>query len=152
MGTADKWHRFRELPADIQTRLQQLPALFAREGVLLTYLFGSLARAETGQDVDLALLMPEEKRPYRLHQPIADTLGIERLDIIDLRRASPVLRYEIISTGLCIYAADDDIQLDCELKWLREYRDTAWLRRRQDGLLAERMKQWSSDATASLRE
>jgi hypothetical protein len=147
MSTAAKYHKFKPLPDDIQSRLKILPRQLAQTGVLLAYLFGSMAQAGEGQDVDLALLMPEGERPYHLRQALSDWLASERLDIVDLRRASPVLRFEIISTGRCLYAGNDTIQLDFERQTLRQYKDTAWLRQKQVQLLQERMKQWSSNAT-----
>jgi len=64
MATADKYYKFKALPDDILIRLQQLPQYLAQSDVLLAYLFGSLAQAGKGQDVDLALLMPKGERPY----------------------------------------------------------------------------------------
>jgi predicted nucleotidyltransferase len=149
MATAAKWRKFQPLPPDIRERLTQLPALLDEQDVRLAYLFGSLAQGDEGKDVDLALLTPKEKRPYRLRPILTAHLGTERLDIVDLRRAPPVLAFEIISEGQCLYAYDDEIQLQFELRTLRQYKDTAWLRRRQDRLLKERMKQWSSSKKAS---
>jgi len=50
MATADKYYKFKALPDDILTRLQQLPLYLAQSDVLLAYLFGSLAQAGKGQD------------------------------------------------------------------------------------------------------
>lgn len=148
MSTAERWYRFKELPADIEQRLGRLVPLLEQEGVLLAYLFGSLARGSMAQDVDLALLMPEETPAFRLRQAITDCLGSQRLDLVDLRRASPRLRFEIISTGRSLYAADEEQRLQYELATLRLYHDTAYLRRKQGELLRRRMAQWSSDARA----
>ncbi len=148
MSSIEKWQRFKELPDDLQDRLATLPELLAGEGVLLAYLFGSLANAGSGQDVDLALLMSEEKRPYRLQEAINQHLNTERVDIVDLRRASPALRYEIMSSGQNIYEAVDRLHIDYELRWLREYKDTAWLRRRQEEHLREKLNAWSSNEKA----
>jgi len=152
MGTGEKWQRFKELPDDLQDRLATLPALLAGEGVLIAYLFGSTARDGSGQDVDLALLMPEGERPYQLQEAINQHLDTERVDIVDLRRASPFLRYEIMSTGSCIYEAVEHLHVDYELRWLREYKDTAWLRRHQEQLLRDKLSTWSSNAKASAQD
>lgn len=149
MNKAEKWQRFKDLPEDLQDRLAALPALLAGEEVLLAYLFGSLAREGSGQDVDLALLMPEGKHPYRLQKAINQQLDTERVDIVDLRRASPFLRYEIISTGSCIYEAVDRLYYEYELRWLREYKDTAWLRKHQEQLLRDKLSTCSSSAKVS---
>lgn len=149
MAAAERWRKFADLPDNIQDAVAQLPSLLAREGVLLAYLFGSLVEGRPANDVDLALLMAEDRPPYRLRDAITEHLGTERVDIVDLRRASPVLRFEIISTGQLLYAADGDVQLAFELEALRLYKDTAYLRRQQEQLLKERMAQWSSNARPS---
>ena len=149
MSIQQKWYRFKELPQNIDERLAELPVLLAEEGALLAYLFGSQVREGSGNDIDLALFMPEEKRPYTLQLTINKFLDTERVDIIDLRRATPVMRFEIMSTGKCIYAVDEDIQLTMELSWLREFKDTAWLRQKHEQALRERISQWSSDAKVS---
>lgn len=139
MSDPEKWQRFKELPQDITLRLANLPDLLAQERVLLAYHFGSLAQKVHGEDVDLALLMSAGQRPFTLQEKINEFLDTERVDIIDLRRATPVMRFEIISTGRCIYAANDEIQGDMEISWLREYRDTAWLRNKHELLLRDRV-------------
>ncbi len=75
---------------------------------------------------------------------ITECLGTERLDLVDLRRASPVLRFEILRTGQLLYAADQALSERFELATLRVYRDTAWLRRQQRAYLRERMELCSS--------
>ena len=138
MSIAERWQRFRELPPDIEAALERLIPLFENEGVLLAYLFGSLSRGEAGQDVDLAVLTYDTPA-FRLREAIADCLATERLDLVDLRRASPVLRFEILRTGRPIYAADEETQAQFELATLHLYRDTHPLRRRQSEILRRRM-------------
>jgi predicted nucleotidyltransferase len=149
MSSLGKWHRFKELPDDLKERLGALPELLAAEGVLLAYLFGSQAKEGAGQDVDLALLMAGERRPYELQETIERHLDTERVDIVDLQQATPVLRFEVISTGHCLYEAAERLQVEHELRWLREYKDTAWLRRHQEQLLREKLEAWSLNAKAS---
>ena len=148
MSIPERWARFRELPPNIRQTVDQLIPLLEREKVQLAYLFGSLSRGEPGHDVDLAILTQGEPA-YRLRVAITDCLGTERVDLVDLRRASPVLRFEIIRTGQLLYQADETACEDFELSTLRLYKDTAWLRRHQDTYLRERMKQWSSSQNPS---
>ncbi len=138
MGIAERWKGFRELPPNIQKAVECLVPLLEREGVLLAYLFGSLQRGGPGQDVDLAILV--EGRPaYGLRDMITEALGTERVDLVDLGRASPVLRFEILCTGRPFYVAGPGIQERFELATLHLYRDTHFLRRRQRAYLRERM-------------
>jgi predicted nucleotidyltransferase len=143
MSIPERWDKFSELPSDIKQRLAQLIPLFEREGVQLAYLFGSLGQGQPGHDVDLAILTQGEPA-FRLRPAITECLGTERLDLIDLRRASPVLRFEILRTGQLLYAVEPELVEQFELSTLRLYRDTAWLRRQQRAYLQERMELWSS--------
>ncbi len=72
-------------------------------------------------------------------------MGTERLDLVDLRRAPPVPRFEIIRTGRPLYVADEKTQERFEMATLHLYRDTAPLHRQQREYLRRRMVQWSSD-------
>jgi predicted nucleotidyltransferase len=144
MGIAERWKRFRELPPDISQTLERLIPLFRRKGVLLAYLFGSLGQEKKAQDVDLAILTQGDPA-FRLREEIGECLGTERLDLVDLRNASPVLRFEVIRTGRPLFISDEKALNDFELETLHLYRDTAPLRHRQRGDLKRRMAQWSSD-------
>ena len=143
MSIPERWTKFRQLPPNINQKLTRLIPLFEKEGVLLAYLFGSLGRGQAGHDVDLAILT-RDRPAFRLRAAITDRLETERVDLVDLQRASPVLRFEILRTGQLLYAAAPVYSERFELATLRLYRDTAWLRRRQREYLRERMEQWSS--------
>lgn len=143
MSVSERWAKFRQLPSNINRKLTQLVPLFEKEEVLLAYLFGSLSRGQAGHDVDLAILT-RSGPAFRLRAAITNCLETERVDLVDLQRASPVLRFEILRTGQLLYVADPALSERFELATLRLYRDTAWLRRQQREYLRERMEQWSS--------
>lgn len=102
MSIPERWAKFRQLSPDINQKLTQLIPLFEKEGVLLAYLFGSLSRGRGGHDVDLAILT-RSGPAFRLRAAITDCLETERLDLVDLQQASPVLRFEILRTGQLLY-------------------------------------------------
>ncbi len=105
---------------------------------MLAYLFGSLGRGEEGNDIDLAILV-RDAPAFRLREAVVECLGTERVDLVDLQRASPVLRFEIIRTGRPIYIADENFQERFELATLHLYRDTQPLRRQQSSYLRRRL-------------
>ncbi|MEW6232653.1 MAG: nucleotidyltransferase domain-containing protein [Chloroflexota bacterium] len=144
MGIAERWEKFRELPPNIEQALGKLIPLFENEGVLLAYLFGSLSKGRAGHDVDLAILTGGTP-VFRLREAISECLGTERVDLVDLRSASPVLCFEVIRTGRPLYVADELCRERFELATLHLYRDTAPLRRQQREYLKRRMARWSSD-------
>ena len=130
MSNPERWLKFTQLPADIHAKLEHLPVIFEQHGVELVYLFGYLARGEIGKDVDLAILTQAEPA-FRLRAEIIECLDTERLDLVDLRRASPSLRFEVISTGRMIYCTDQITVERFEIDTLHQYRDTAYLRAQQ---------------------
>lgn len=79
--------------------------------ILAVYLFGSGVdeEARTNRDVDLAVLAPHplavEDR-FNLEQELSARLH-QLVDLVDLRRASTVLRMQIISTGTYLLSQDD---------------------------------------------
>lgn len=146
MSNHERWTRHKPLPHDIEKRLESLVPLFEKKGVLLAYLFGSLAgkgeklsRPRPPGDVDLAILT-KVGPAYELQEEIAEVLGTDRLDLVDLRKASPVLRFEILRSGRPTYISDDDLQERYEMETIRLYKDTEPMRRRQREALKERME------------
>ncbi len=151
MSNPERWTRYRPLPQDIEKRLENLVPLFKKEGVLLAYLFGSLAekneklsRPRPPGDVDLAILT-KEGPAYELFEAIADVLGTDRLDLVDLRKASPILRFEILRSGRPIYISDENLRERYEMETIHLYRDTEPMRRRQRVALKERMEAMCSE-------
>jgi len=143
MANPERWKRFEDLPEDLGARLSRLPALFEQRGVVLAYLFGSRAADDPSPgDVDLAVRTAEEPA-YELRADLQRALGTQRLDLVDLRRASPLLRFHVIRDGRLLYALDDETLNRFELDTLHLYRDTAPLRRRHREILRERMDAWS---------
>ncbi len=146
MSNPERWTGYRPLPYDIDKRLKNLVPLFEKKGVILAYLFGSLAgkdekpsRPRPPGDVDLAILT-KEGPAYELFEAIADALGTDRLDLVDLRKASPVLRFEILRGSRPIYISDEDLRERYEMETIHLYRDTEPMRRRQREVLKERME------------
>lgn len=89
--------------ADIVTAVQAaLPAVQA------ITLFGSRAQgAETdASDLDLAVLLPGRADPVALWQAgetLAQRFGVD-VDLVDLRAASTVMQFQIVSTGRRLFA------------------------------------------------
>ena len=148
MAIKERWKGFAALPAEITETLGCLVPLFEQEDVLLAYLFGSLGTDREANDIDLAILT-RDKPAYCLREQIVECLGTERVDLVDLERASPVLRFEILKTGRPLYVADEELNERFELETLHLYRDTRFMRRRQEEYLRERMAQWSSNEKPS---
>lgn len=79
-------------------------------GLLAVYLFGSHAQGTAGpdSDVDLAVLLSGTLDPVSLWQlsgDLADIVG-SPVDLIDLRAATTVMQYQIVTRGRRLWAKD----------------------------------------------
>ncbi len=88
--------------------LQQLQAQVP--GLMAVYAFGSRITGQAGpdSDLDLAVLVAGYADPvalWRLAGPLAD-LAASPVDLLDLRAASTVMQYQVITTGARWWAAD----------------------------------------------
>ena len=83
-------------------------------GLIAVYRFGSTAGGEphSGSDVDLAILAAEPMDPVRRFQVQEDLARLVRrdVDLIDLRRASTVMRMQVIGPGRLLGSFDDAAQ------------------------------------------
>ncbi len=77
------------------------------------YLFGSHAAgaARSESDVDLAVLLPggrtlSSEALWDARESISKALGAEKVDLVDLRAASTVMRVQVVSTGRVLFEAD----------------------------------------------
>lgn len=139
MAIGERWRDRRPLPSDIGERLTRLEGLFRARGVRLAYLFGSLARGGGGDDVDLAVLMGRGSA-LELFGDLVRVLGTDRVDVVDLWRASPLLRYHVVKSGVVLFRESAEAENDFELAAIRAYRDTRYRRALQDGYLRERAR------------
>lgn len=109
----------------------------AQDEVILAYLFGSVAtgREHPMSDVDIGVLFSEHV-PYEAYPDVQVHLivalppivGAEDIDVVILNEATPLLNYEVIRTGKRLFVRDERLRIAFEVKTMREYFDTAYLR------------------------
>jgi len=113
------------------------------DSVVLAYAFGSVARGEGshGSDLDVAVLTRAWLGPggvALLAERIARALPHRhRIDLVDLRAASPVLAAEIVRDGVVVVERAADLRFDFEMRTVHRFEDTKALRRIQRRLLRE---------------
>lgn len=105
----------------------------------LAYLFGSAASGAAPEDVDLAVLMGQGSS-QDLWEDVVRVLGTDRIDLIDLARAPPLLRFQVVREGVILFHESGEAENEFELATIREYRDTAYRREIQDGYLRGRAR------------
>jgi uncharacterized protein YutE (UPF0331/DUF86 family) len=106
------------LPADIGTRLKELPdRVTGVTGLTALWLFGSFASGEATpvSDVDLAYLPDEtlagdalEQFETTLYGTIASTLHSDEFTFVNLRKAPPTLAWRVVTQGRRIFARDEE--------------------------------------------
>lgn len=79
------------------------------EHVLAVYAFGSQVQGTAGpqSDLDLAVLVAGYADPLALWDlagHLADVVGTP-VDLLDLRAASTVMQYQVVTTGQCLWSA-----------------------------------------------
>lgn len=108
------------------TETKELQKILKEHGVKLAYLFGSHAKGQITKfsDVDIGVLFKKtkNKKPIdSLRVKITNLLKEEAIDIIDLERAPPKLKYEVIKHGKIIHGKN--ISKEFEIQAMKEYFD-----------------------------
>jgi len=113
----------------IRRRLADLPEVMP--DLRLLVLFGSAARdgAESESDIDLAVQCDALADIDALYLAIAPRLGTDRLDLIDLRRAGPLLGMAVARTGRPLFEREPGAFRVFQSLASRRYCDTDKLRR-----------------------
>lgn len=99
----------------------------------LLVLFGSTVkgRRRARSDVDLAVQCAGAADLDALHLAIASRLGTERVDLVDLRRAAPLLAFEVARTGRPLIERRTGAFRAFQSLASRRYADAAKFRRSQ---------------------
>lgn len=119
--------------------------LLEDQRVLAVWGFGSRARGQFGGrgDVDLAVLLTAPlslREELRLRAGVVEELRRDDIDLVVLNDAPPLLRYEVVAGGQLLSARDPQAAERLEERALREYLDTAYLRRVQRRLAREALQ------------
>jgi uncharacterized protein len=113
--------------------------------VKFAYLFGSLARGDSGplSDIDLAVYLDGRLDFFtwrlKLMEALAKVLKTEKFDLVVLNNSPIVLTHEVIKDGI-VLKDDRPRRVIFESRALRDYLDTAYLREVQRGYLREQIK------------
>src|SRR4030043_1782238 len=82
-----------------------LTPLFSEEGLRLVLLFGSVASGKECKesDIDLGFLFDRPIDILGLTNRVIQLLRTDRVDVVDLSRASPLLKYSAIRQGEALF-------------------------------------------------
>ena len=99
----------------------------------LLVLFGSAAkgRARSTSDLDVAVLCDGAADLGALYLALAPRLRTARLDLVDLRRAGPILAFEVARSGRLLFEKSPGLFRQFQSFAARRYADTGKLREAQ---------------------
>jgi len=120
-----------ELIESLRRRLADLPVVLPELELLA--LFGSAAsgRSTPASDLDLAVAYEGAADLDALYLALAPRLGTDRLDLVDLRRADPLLAFEVARRGHLLFERRPGLFRGFQSLASRRYCDTDKLRRAQ---------------------
>jgi predicted nucleotidyltransferase len=128
----------------------ELESYFRQYPITLVYLFGSrgAGRARADSDIDIAVLLketPGSEGRASLKMDLLDGLSrlyrSDQIDLVILNEAPPLLAHEVLQKGILLYCTDEDVRIEFQVRTVREYEDTAQLRKIQFEAMITRLKQ-----------
>lgn len=89
----------------------RLKPVFQDEGLQLVLLFGSVVSGGSHRhsDIDIAFLFDTTVDILSLTNRVIRLLHVDNIDVIDLRRASPLLKFSAVNKGNLLYEREDGI-------------------------------------------
>lgn len=111
--------------------------LAAAHDLDLLLAFGSAVRdGGEPRDLDLAALSRARLDPLRLLHDLYGLTTLEAVDLLDLRRAGPVARFEALDGGVILFEARPGLFAGAHMAAVAQKADTAEFRRRVLAALA----------------
>ncbi len=109
---------------------EKLAPLLKEENLQLVLLFGSAASGKMHKqsDIDLAFLFDGPVDILTLTNKVIRLLHNDTIDVIDLRRASPLLKFAVVRGGVLIYEREAGMFSKFYSLAFRMYIDTKKLR------------------------
>ena len=109
---------------------ERMKPLFEDEGLKLVLLFGSAASGRTYKqsDIDLAFLYDKSVDIFLLTNRIISILRSDTIDVVDLKRASPLLKFAIARDCVLLYENGEGVFNEFYSLAFRMYVDAKKLR------------------------
>ena len=112
--------------------------IFKKFKVKLAYLFGSQVKGYPGEqsDFDIAVLFFDDKKltpallfekSMYLKEDLKQCFPAD-IDIVALNDADSLLKYEVISSGNCLFAENESFRINFEVLSIKEYIDDQYVR------------------------
>lgn len=112
----------------------RLVPIFKDEGLKLVLLFGSavLGKIHKQSDIDLAFLFDKPVDILSLTNRVIRLLHADNVDVVDLRRAGPLLKFSVVKNGRLLYERQPGMFNEFYSLAFRMYVDSKKLRDAQE--------------------
>jgi predicted nucleotidyltransferase len=122
---------------------KKLNPVFKDKGIKLVILFGSVVSGRTHaySDIDIAFLYEKPVDILKLTNRVIRLLHNDNVDVVDLRRANPLLRFSIVRSGTLIYEREQGMFNEFYSLTFRRYVDTKKLRDAQTTVIGSFLKE-----------
>lgn len=129
---------------------QVVEFLKRNEDIIAAYLFGSYAttRESPLSDLDIAVLLDSRfpsssylDKQIELLTYLSQIRGTDRVDVVILNRASPLLAHRILRDRRLLFSKDESQRICFEIKAIDLYLDMEPARRESDRQLVQRIKE-----------
>jgi len=130
MSVKERWIKARPIKFTTEKAVSLiLPFLEHDSRISVAYLFGSrVNKPDHSSDIDIAFCTSDKfswEDYYILYGDLAKTLSSDRIDLVWLNGADPILTFEVIKYGKVLICKDPDILNDFELMSKKRYYDYA---------------------------
>ncbi|MEW6067192.1 MAG: nucleotidyltransferase domain-containing protein [Nitrospirota bacterium] len=128
MSVKERWEKTSPLNFSTEDAISLLlPLLKSDSRILIAYLFGSRAKKqEQSPDIDIAIYTSDNfswDACYMLYGELTKKLHSDRIDLVWLNEADPILCFEVIKNGRVLFYKDADVLNDFELRFKKRYYD-----------------------------
>jgi predicted nucleotidyltransferase len=129
MSVREKWSKQKPLKVS-HDELKDIVLSILRENpqILISYLFGSTVKGTFKEysDIDIAIYTSKDfswSDFYQLYGDLTKKIHSDRVDLVWLNKAEPILCFEIIKTGRVFFYRDENVLNDFEFKTKKRYYD-----------------------------
>jgi hypothetical protein len=120
---------------EVKKHLPEIRKVFEKHEVIFALLFGSHAKGKTGKlsDVDFAVYLRKCSSHFDLQLKLMGELGRilkkDRVDVVILNQASPLLAQMAIVHGEVIFCQNEDVKANFFTRTLQRFDDALFLMR-----------------------
>ncbi len=129
MSVKERWSKTKPISYSTDDAIALLlPLLKSDERIVTAYLFGSRVSegGSLSSDIDIAIFTSNNflwEDYYALYGELTKRLHSDRLDMVWLNKAEPILSFEIVKSGRVLFFHDADMLNEFELKIKKKYYD-----------------------------